>query len=511
MDETLGGGEAMALIGVDLRRIGAPISSNLYGHFWEHFHRCIYGGIYDPGSPLASARGYREDVIRALRDIRAPLIRWPGGNFASSYHWEDGIGPREKRPVRFDPNWRVDESNTFGTDEFLQCCEEVGAEPCIVVNMGDGDVREAAAWVEYCNRSGESLWAARRRENGRTKPCKVRYWGLGNEVGYDHQVGAMLDVDDYIKAVGRYARSMKFVDPDIQLIASGLEIFHGNHGKRGADWYHRLVMEAGQWFDFVSVHNYFHGGFAGPRKSYEELVDHLNVIEAELKAVSGILETSRHVLKKRRPIGIVFDEWNQFGWADSGVFEGSTEPLEDNDRNSNYDMRDGLYSASLLAMFQRMSEYVAGATFSPTVNGRGLIYVDSRGIIKRPSYHVFSLYTQFTGTRSVDSFTLCGKLAGRPELEVSASIDDRGTLSLAVVNLNTETSVETEIEINGAKPQAVQAHVLAGAKGPDSYNDWGHETDVGVSHARLDVPALPFHHTFPACSVTVLQFPGQER
>jgi alpha-N-arabinofuranosidase len=498
----------MALININTRRRGSPISKLIYSHFWENFHRCIYGGIYDSSSLLADSRGYRKDVLDALREIKTPLIRWPGGNYVSSYCWEDGIGPKDQRPVKFDPNWRADDSNQFGTDEFLEVCENVGAEPCLVVNIGDGSVREAANWVEYCNRDGNSLYAEKRKKNGRSNPYKVKYWGLGNEVGWKHQVCARLNVDDYIKDIISYARSMKFIDPEILLIASGLEIFHGNHGKQGAYWYYKLLMEAGEWFDYISVHNYFHGGFQGPRQPYEEVVAHLNVVESELKSVSGLVELSRQVLKKERPISIAFDEWNQLGWADSGVIPGSTEPVEDNDDNSNYNLIDGLYTASMLNMFQRMSEYIAMANFSPTVNGRGFLYADKHGLIKRPAYHVFELYSLFTGNRSLDSFTECDNFAGRPVLDVSASIhENEGIVAVAVVNWSTDRNIETTITIdsNHKSFKTIKELVLNGAQGLQSYNDTGHQDDVKITSHESNFEAELLKHVFPAHSVTILQ------
>jgi len=141
-------------IKVDAERQIGQIDSNIYGHFIEHLGRCIYGGIYEEDSPLSEKRGFRKDVLQAVRNIKCPLLRWPGGNFASNYHWEDGIGPKDERPVRFDLAWDKEEINRFGTDEFIEYCRVIGAEPYICVNLGTGSLDEATHWLEYCNSKG---------------------------------------------------------------------------------------------------------------------------------------------------------------------------------------------------------------------------------------------------------------------------------------------------------------------------------------------------------------------
>src|SRR5437867_2969346 len=181
----------MTRISIDLhRRLGA-VDRRIFGQFIEHLGRCIYGGVYDEGSPLADSRGFRRDVLDAARPLRIPILRWPGGNFVSGYHWLDGVGPRDKRPRRSELAWYAEESNRFGTDEFIEYCRVLGAEPFICVNMGSGTMDEAQAWVEYCNGIGNTSWANLRRQHGHAEPYRVRYWGLGNEMYGGWQIGNM--------------------------------------------------------------------------------------------------------------------------------------------------------------------------------------------------------------------------------------------------------------------------------------------------------------------------------
>jgi len=211
----------MTRIAVDPGRVTGHLDRNVFGGFIEHLGRCIYGGIYDEGSPAADANGFRKDVLALLRDLRLGVLRWPGGNFVSNYHWADGIGPKDTRPRRPELAWGAEESNRFGTSEFLGYCAELGTEPYICLNMGTGSLEEALAWIEYCNGTGQTYWAQRRRENGHPAPYGVRYWGLGNEMYGDWQVGA-LSAEEYVRTATRWARAIKRLDPGAVLVSCGM-------------------------------------------------------------------------------------------------------------------------------------------------------------------------------------------------------------------------------------------------------------------------------------------------
>ena len=208
----------MARITVDLDRQIGRVDRRIFGGFIEHLGRCIYGGIFEEGSPLADERGFRTDVLDALRPLKMPLLRWPGGNFVSGYHWIDGVGPRDERPRKSELAWLAEESNRFGTDEFIEYCRVLDTDPYICINMGTGTIDEAQAWVEYCNGTGNTYWANLRRKNGHEEPFNVRYWGLGNELYGGWQLGAST-ADDYVKKGREFAKVMKLTDPSIELIS----------------------------------------------------------------------------------------------------------------------------------------------------------------------------------------------------------------------------------------------------------------------------------------------------
>ena len=228
------------------RSIGA-IDRKLFGGFVEHLGHCIYGGVYEEGSALSDERGFRTDVLGLLRELRPGVLRWPGGNFVSNYHWQDGIGPRDTRPRRPELAWGGEEPNRFGTDEFLAYCAELGTEPYICLNMGTGTLAEALAWVEYCNSALDTSRANVRRSNGRTEPYRVRYWGLGNEMYGDWQVG-QLSAEEYVREATRWARAIRKLDPDAKLIACGETGW--------SDWDRVVIDGLAGLVDYHSVHLY---------------------------------------------------------------------------------------------------------------------------------------------------------------------------------------------------------------------------------------------------------------
>jgi len=172
----------MNRIKLDPERISGNIDRNIFGGFAEHLGRCIYGGIYEPDSPLADAQGLRTDVLAALRRLHLPVVRYPGGNFVSGYRWRDGIGPLPERPPRSEKAWHTIETNQFGTNEFVRFCRQLNTEPYFAVNCGDGNMREAADWVEYCNGTRNSALVQLRHQHGFPEPHRIKYWGIGNEV-----------------------------------------------------------------------------------------------------------------------------------------------------------------------------------------------------------------------------------------------------------------------------------------------------------------------------------------
>jgi alpha-N-arabinofuranosidase len=232
----------------------------LYGHFLEHFHRQIYGGVYDPGSPLSDEDGFRTDVLEALRRIKTPVIRWPGGCFVSSYHWEKGVGP--VRVPSFDKAWRVEDDNRFGTDEYIKFCRKIGCEPYICTNAGTGTEEEMSSWMEYCNLESEGEYARKRIANGHPEPYRVKYWSIGNENYGGWEIGAKSSAE-WSRFVLEAAKMMKHVDPTCSLSAAALDdltdvvITSPASGEvlqhNGTSWVNAAITASGKYRQFTYI------------------------------------------------------------------------------------------------------------------------------------------------------------------------------------------------------------------------------------------------------------------
>ncbi|MCK4300997.1 MAG: alpha-N-arabinofuranosidase, partial [Planctomycetes bacterium] len=367
----------MARIKVDSDRRLGTVSPLIYGQFIEHLGRCIYGGIYEEGSRLSDEAGFRTDVMEAVRGLRVPIIRWPGGNFVSAYHWEDGIGPKDERPRRWDLAWKTEESNRFGTDEFLAYCRKVGAEPYVCVNTGTGTIEEAAQWVEYCNGSSDTHHADLRRRNGYEEPYGVRWWGIGNEISGDWQIGKR-QAKEHAWAAREYAKAMRRVDPTIKLVACGAS------GVNPTDWNLPLLRSTADLVDAIAVHRYIRRG------DYYDMLAQALLAEDDIHIWNTAIDVAMHEAKKSERITIVYDEWNAHP---SGRVEG----------HGRYTFTDALVVATFLNIFQRNCTTVEMANLAQMVNILAPIRTSPEGLFLTPIYHPLALYAEQCGTVALDT------------------------------------------------------------------------------------------------------------
>ncbi|MGI6689582.1 MAG: alpha-L-arabinofuranosidase C-terminal domain-containing protein [Christensenellales bacterium] len=482
-------------------------SSLLYGHFLEHFHRQIYGGVFDPNSTLSDSDGFRMDVIKALRAIKVPVIRWPGGCFASSYHWQKGVG-RNRVPV-FDKAWRVEDDNSFGTDEFIKFCRKLGCEPYICLNAGTGDLNEMSNWVEYCNLDHEGEYAKQRIQNGNRHPHKVKYWSIGNENYGSWELGAK-KAEEWSHLVTEAAKLISHVDPDAQLSAAALD---------DVNWNVKLLSQAGERLQWISIHSYWDGLWqVDEPATYEEVCAMTNHTNDSLKRVRGLLEA----MSFEKTIKIAYDEWNLRGWhhpnahtvKQGGTKEDYLRPRDRNDINSVYTMADAVFSACFLNTLLRNADVVGMANFAPIVNTRGALFVHNEGIVKRTTYHVFDLYANRMGDivldgwvsnmESFDCLSKDGKTIERvPCMDVMPTRDSlTGCICLSVVNKHPSMSKDLTIMV---PPGKVKAFTLAGDS-KDAYND------IECTRAFIEEDILDIQYsenrltvTLPPHSVNVLQ------
>ena len=480
-------------------------SPMLYGHFIEHFHRQIYGGLYQPGHPLSDEDGFRTDILEAMRRIKVPVLRWPGGCFVSSYHWKDAVGP-ERRPS-FDKAWRVEEPNAFGTDEYIKLCRKLDCEPYICTNAGTGTAEEMSDWVEYCNLENEGRWAKQRIANGFRQPYGVKYWSIGNE-NYGHwEIGAK-SAAEWGLLVREAAKMMKHVDPAAGLSAAALS---------DPAWNMNLLQHAGQFLDWISIHEYWDMMTEEQNPAtYEQCMAFTDQIDHSVREVRGMLAALR--LEDR--IRIAFDEWNLRSWHHPNVHtirqgigkESYITPRDRNDDNTLYTMADAVFTACFLNAMNRHCDAVGMANFAPVVNTRGCIYSNDKGIVLRSTYHVFDLYVNRLGDTVVDmwvngdmpAMTVPHKYGGERTVDcldlLATTFSDREGMAVAAVNKDPARSHTVALPLD--RPSRITLLTLNGGS-KDAYNDVGHN-DVQITERQFEARSHAHEIELPAHSVNVI-------
>jgi alpha-L-arabinofuranosidase len=500
----------MNRIAIDLGRRLGRVDRRIFGQFIEHIGRCIYGGILAEGSPLSDERGFRRDVLDAVRPLRVPLLRWPGGNFVSGYHWLDGVGPRDQRPRRSELAWYAEESNRFGTDEFVAYCQEIGAEPFICVNMGSGTMDEAQAWVEYCNGTGNTSWANLRRQHGYPEPHRVRYWGLGNEMYGSWQIGN-LEAHDYVKKARAFAMLMKRTDPSIQLVGCGQNGW--------SEWDEIVLGGLAELIDFHSIHLY-----SGSADHYTNVFQS-HQAERAVRIGGALIERVRHAQRIAHPIHIAFDEWNV--WYQTRSHADRVSGVEER-----YTLSDALAIATYLNGFLRHCRTVRIANFAQLVNAIAPIFTRAEGLFLQTIYHPLRLYSQHALEEALDvhvtgeTFDLAppqetesfgrvhhvSDLGPFTLLDAAATCDTGGRrVMIAVVNRDRDRDQLATVDLGRARVMGGIA--VAEVNGPEvgAMNSFEEPRVVDVQERRADVAGERFEHRFPAHSVSVLRFQVETR
>jgi len=500
----LGAQTAPARIKLDPDRVIGEVHPHLFGNFAEHLGRCIYGGIFEEGSPLADADGYRRDVMDAARGLGLTILRWPGGNFASGYHWTDGIGPRDQRPARRDHAWGAIESNRFGTDEFLRYCEKLGVEPYLCINAGLGSVDEARNWVEYTNEAGNTYWAQQRRKNGRDKPWGVKVWGLGNEIDGPWQLGHK-NAEDYAKFALEAAKAMRRADGSISLIASG----SSNFGP-GADWvgWNRTVLDRlKSEIDYISLHTYI----GNRENNLEKFLASSRDLDDRIEVVKGQIQALRVGNPKARPIHIAFDEWNV--WYRS--FQGTTEyEIASKGLEEIYNFEDTLAMGMFLNAFIRHADVVKMANLAQLVNVIAPIFTNKDGLYLQTIYFPIAEYAKQRGRRALDVLVDSPQYKpdeGRPlgYLDVSATYDPAARqISLNVLNRSEKTDITARIENAAGAPSGPVSVWELNHPDLKATHTFGKDSVVRPATRSTSVKASGngFEYTFPRHSLTILKW-----
>jgi len=437
----------------------AVISKNIYGHFAEHLGHCIYGGFYvgDTSKNIPNTNGVRNDIIAALKKLKIPNLRWPGGCFADTYHWKDGIGPKDKRPSMVNKWWGgVTEDNSFGTHDFLNMCELLGAEPYLSGNVGSGTVQELADWVQYTNFKGKSPMSDLRKANGRTEPWKVKFWGIGNEAW---GCGGNMKPEYYADEYRKYATFIADWENTGGLlrIASGASDADYNwtetlmkniplHMLGGVAMHHYSVLA---WNKKGSAVNFTPEQYFGTMKEawkMEELVTkHAAIMDK---------------YDPQKKIALVVDEWG--GWYD---VEPGTNPGFLFQQNT---MRDAMIAGVTLNIFNNHADRVRIANLAQCVNVlQAVILTDKEKMILTPTYHVMEMYNVHQDATlipvSINGNRYVQGNDSLPALSVSASRDKNGAVHVSLVNIDPLKSADISVDLDNGSFKQITGRVLASA------------------------------------------------
>lgn len=445
------------------------ISRHIYGHFAEHLGRCVYEGLWvGEDSPIPNTRGFRNDVVAALKKLNIPNLRWPGGCFADTYHWMDGIGPRENRPSIVNVHWGgTTENNHCGTHEFLDLCEQLGCEPYIAGNVGSGTVREMAEWLEYITMPAESPMSKLRRRNGREQPWSLKFWGVGNE---NWGCGGHMRPQYYADLYRQYASYCRHFTPNQKLykVACGLS----------DEWNEILMREAGGMMNGLSVHYYTVPGNWQEKGSatnftaeeWQRTMQKAANIEDFIRRTSAIMD--RYDAAKR--VGIVMDEWGT--WYD---VEPGTNPGFLYQQNT---VRDALVAGLSFNIFNNHADRVQVANIAQTVNVlQAMVLTDGAKMALTPTYHVFEMFKVHQDATLLPSKVICDeyaptqKLSGTPgaagythdltavgQISASASRDDAGKIHVSLCNLHHDSPAEVQVDFRGAAVAIKSGRILTG-------------------------------------------------
>ena len=478
-----------AIIKVDLdRKIGA-IDQNIYGSFLENPRR----GLYEPESKFADENGFRKDLIELIKELNVPVIRWPGGNFVSGYDWEDGIGPKDQRPVKLDLAWNRITANEIGTDEYVKFCKAIGAENFVCINAGTGTLDDARHWVEYCNYPGGTYYSDLRRKYGYEEPFKVKYWALGNETDGPWQLGQK-SKEDYVKFAREAAKLMQLVDRDIKIVASGSSnypLVSADYDPKDGwiDWNDYILDRLTGSIDYISLHRYATQALRGlqDQQGFANLMSLGCEIDKLIEVTHGLINKAMEKSGTDRQIYVSFDEYS------AG--------------------RGGLTASLMLA--QHLNSFIRHADIVKMANITfltGLAGNSPEGYFRNTLFYPFYLYSNNCLGISLDVFTDCEKYSNElfkdiPYLDVSASLNESNKmLVINVINKHEAKAIASEIVLqSGDYTGSAKAHEINGES--LSSTNTREKEDVKIVTKDIKFKGNSISYSFPAHSLTQLEIP----
>lgn len=452
------------------------VDLRLYGSFLEHMGRVIYHGVYEPGHACADEEGFRADVLRTVREMGVTAVRYPGGNFVSAYHWEDGVGPREKRPRKIDLAWKAVETNEFGTDEFIRWAKKAGVQPIFTVNLGTRGMEEALQYLEYCNFPSGTKYSDLRRSHGAEEPYGVKLWCLGNEMDGNWQIGHK-SAEEYGRLAAETGKIMKLLDPEIELIACGSSL---SSMQTCPEWDMEVLEQAYEVIDYLALHQYYGGQEKGTAAFLAQTLD----MEEYIRTIRAVVQVVKQKKRSGKDIRLSIDEWGV--WAVPG--NTVNREVEENPWQTAapiseqiYTMEDALLFAGMQMAMLRNADMVKMACQSLLTNVSACIMTESNGemwlqTIYYPFYY-FANYARGTVLQSVyrgETYD-CEGFHNVPYLDQAVVWNkEREEAVIFLVNRSEEDSQEVEVLLQGLKPGAVREAVSLAAADKKMTNKENH-------------------------------------
>ena len=499
----------MARVYIDSRRTIAPLDRNLFGSFLEHLGRAIYEGIYEPGSLLSDANGFRKDVAEEVRNLGVPIVRYPGGNFVSGYNWLDGVGPKKDRPPVLDKAWNTLETNQFGTNEFMAWCKLVGTRPLMGLNLGTGTPERAAALVEYCNLEKGTRWSDLRRSHGVEQPYKVEHWCLGNEMDGPWQIGHVTATEYGMKAQDA-ARQMRAVDSSLKLIACGSS---GPGMPTYLEWDREVLEQCYEYVDGLSLHRYLGNTPEETGSDSAKFVAMNLSMEKQIAETLAVCDLVRGHKRSKKKLWLSFDEWNVWYRArDAEAMDGHRHAaphlLEEV-----YNLEDALLVGGIINSLMRNADRIKIACLAQLVNVIAPLMTNAKGVLQQTIYYPYRWALQYA------QGSVLNMLVESPSYEVSELgkvpyLDVAGTLSpeegkVSLFILNRDLTKAHPVEVNwqdNAPGKLLNSTTLTGSD-LKAFNSF--DAPQRVAPQPFDKPGTAGGRTrfdVPARSYTVLQW-----
>lgn len=442
---------------IDKEFVTGEVDKRIYGSFIEHLGRAVYEGIYQPDSVFADEQGFRKDVLELVRELNVPIVRYPGGNFVSGFHWEDSVGPKEQRPKRVDLAWQVVETNQFGLNEFADWAAKANSEVMMAVNLGTRGIDEAVQLLEYCNMEGGTYLSELRKKHGYEKPHNIKTWCLGNEMDGPWQIGHKT-AEEYARLANETAKAMKILDPGIELVACGSSnLWMPTFG----DWERTVLEECYDSVDYISMHQYF----GNPENNSADFLASSVDMDRFINSVEAICDYVQGRKRRKKKMMISFDEWNVWYHskeADQKIAKWTSHPHQLEDV---YNFEDALLVGSMLITLLRHCDRVKMACLAQLVNVIAPIMTSDAGAWKQTIYYPF-MYTSLFGRGTVlntlvKSPVYESKYGDAPYVDSVAVFDgEREELVIFAVNKDLKEDMELTCDLRQFAGYEIREHVV---------------------------------------------------